>query len=121
MFEIEFENKEGKKELVWQTSWGFTTRSIGVMVMIHGDDKGLVLPPKVARFQVVIIPIIYKSSDKTGMMAMVDELHAQLKKQGIRSHVDDRDTYRPGWKYNDWELKGVPLRIEFGPKDFEKG
>jgi len=121
MFKIEYEDKAGKKQIPWQTSWGFTTRSIGVMVMVHSDDKGLVLPPRIAPIQVVIVPITMSGSDANKQRTVCADLAAQLKAAGVRVEVDDRDNYNPGWKYNFWEMKGVPLRLELGPKDLEKG
>ncbi|KAH7283847.1 hypothetical protein KP509_34G026500 [Ceratopteris richardii] len=119
MFEIFFEDDKGERSLVWQNSWAFTTRVIGVMVMIHGDDKGLVLPPKVATVQVVIIPVPYKNVDFNQMLDACNEVSQKLESAGLRVKQDTRDNYPPGWKYSDWELKGVPLRIEIGPKDIE--
>lgn len=126
MFDITVEDpaKKGSHLHVWQNSWGLSTRVIGVMVMVHGDDKGLVLPPRVAKIQAVIIPIgINKNTSaeaKAGHEAKIEELRATLKKVGVRTESDWRDGYTIGWKFNDWELKGVPLRIEFGFKDAEK-
>ena len=121
MFDIQYETEEeGKKDFAWQNSWGLTTRTIGVMIMTHGDDKGLVLPPKVAHVQAVVIPIPNsKMSDeeKAVMTCKCDEMLHSLKAMGIRTTSDKRDNYTPGWKYNYWELRGVPLRIELGPKD----
>ena len=119
MFKIEYEDSQGKKQIPWQTSWGFTTRSIGVMVMVHADDTGLVLPPRIAPLQVVLIPIVTKESSAK-MKQVLHDLAEGLKAAKVRVNVDDRDNYNPGWKYNHWELKGVPLRIELGPKDMEK-
>lgn len=119
MFNIEFENTSGGRSHVWQNSWGLTTRSIGVMVMLHGDDKGLVLPPMVAPIQVVVVPIM--SKDSAAVVAKATEFVSQLKAVGLRAFLDDRVNYTPGWKFNHWELKGVPLRVEIGPKDLEKG
>ncbi|KAI0834119.1 proline-tRNA ligase-like protein [Hypoxylon sp. FL0890] len=126
MFDITVEdpNEKGKHINVWQNSWGLSTRVIGVMVMIHGDDKGLVLPPRIAKFQTIIIPVgITKSTtpeDKTKHYEKLAEIKDTLKKAGVRAEEDLRDGYTPAWKFNDWELKGVPLRIEFGPKDAAK-
>ncbi|KAI4378233.1 hypothetical protein MLD38_015742 [Melastoma candidum] len=118
MFEIYFENEKGEKNMVWQNSWAYSTRTIGVMVMVHGDDKGLVLPPKVASVQVVVIPVPYKDADMQGIFDACTSTMNALCEAGIRAEVDLRDNYSPGWKYSNWELKGVPLRIEIGPKDF---
>lgn len=122
MFNIEYEAENAGKAHPWQNSWGMTTRTIGVMIMVHGDDKGLVLPPRVAQIQTVIIPIVNKklSPDEIKLMQQkVEETAAALKKIGVRATTDTRDNYTPGWKYNHWELKGVPLRIELGPRDME--
>ncbi|KAI1856759.1 hypothetical protein JX265_011400 [Neoarthrinium moseri] len=123
MFDITVEDpaEKGKHINVWQNSWGLSTRVIGVMVMIHGDDKGLVLPPRIAKNQVVVIPVgITKSTTPEAKAAHEEQLQsikATLKKAGVRAVDDLREGYTPGWKFSDWELKGVPLRIEFGPKD----
>jgi len=117
MFKIEFEDKNGQKQMVWQNSWGLTTRTLGVMIMVHADDDGLILPPRAAPTQVVLIPIVY--ADAGPLVAQSHELANELRAAGVRIEVDDRDNYNPGWKYNHWEVKGVPLRIELGPKDME--
>mmetsp|Transcript_3564 Transcript_3564/g.2592 ORF Transcript_3564/g.2592 Transcript_3564/m.2592 type:complete len:154 (+) Transcript_3564:1322-1783(+) len=121
MFDVWFEDENKEKKFVWQTSWGFTTRSIGVMVMLHSDNKGLVLPPRVAQYQVVLIPIVHKADDHKSILQKIDELAHQLKQGGIRVFVDDRDNYNPGWKFNHWELKGIPLRVELGRNDLAAG
>jgi len=116
-FNIKFVDEDKKEKIPWQSSWGFSTRLIGALVMVHGDDKGLVLPPKIANNKAVIIPIIFeKSKDK--ILKKANELNKKL--ENYNSFVDDRDNYSPGWKFNEWELKGVPLRIELGPNDLEK-
>ncbi|CAI0432453.1 unnamed protein product [Linum tenue] len=117
MFEINFENEKGEKGMVWQNSWAYSTRTIGVMVMVHGDDKGLVLPPKVASVQVVVVPVPYKDADTQGILDACTATVETLSEAGIRAESDLRDNYSPGWKYSQWEMKGVPLRIEIGPKD----
>jgi len=119
MFDIQFENDKGEKQYAWQNSWGLTTRSIGITVMVHGDNKGLILPPRVAPVQVVVIPILYKDKDNGQILQKGKELFKMVTDHGIRSHLDDREGYNPGWKYNHWEVKGVPIRLEFGPKDME--
>lgn len=124
MFKIEYESDTASKEKKhpFQNSWGMTTRTIGVMIMIHADNKGLVLPPRVAQIQSVIIPIPNKKVSKDivdAMIIKVGELEQTLKEAGVRVTTDCRDNYTPGWKYNHWELKGVPVRIELGPRDFE--
>lgn len=120
VFDIKFIGEDEKEHYVWQTSWGFSTRVIGALVMVHGDDKGLVLPPKVAPIHVVIIPILYKGADEEAILAKARETCAKLREKGITATIDDRKEYTPGWKFNDWELKGVPLRIEIGPRDFKQ-
>ena len=120
MFEIVFLDKEKKKQLAWQTSWGVTTRTIGVLVMMHGDNKGLVLPPKVAPTQVVIVPIKTSKDSAEEIFGKGNEIYEQLKNAGIRVIYDDSDMHTPGWKYAQWELKGVPIRIEYGKKDLSK-
>ncbi|XP_066350975.1 proline--tRNA ligase, cytoplasmic [Miscanthus floridulus] len=117
MFDITFENEKGVREMVWQNSWAYTTRSIGVMVMTHGDDKGLVLPPKVAPIQVIVIAVPYKDADTTAIKGACESTVYTLNQSGIRADQDTRENYSPGWKYSHWEMKGVPLRIEIGPKD----
>ncbi|KAL8497014.1 hypothetical protein ACS0TY_020630 [Phlomoides rotata] len=117
MFEIKFENDKGEKEMVWQNSWAYTTRTIGVMIMVHGDDKGLVLPPKVASVQIIVIPVPYKDANTQGIYDACTATVNSLSEAGIRAEADFRDNYSPGWKYSHWEMKGVPLRIEIGPKD----
>eukprot|EP01125_Pyxidicula_operculata_P006829 TRINITY_DN2345_c0_g1_i1.p1 TRINITY_DN2345_c0_g1~~TRINITY_DN2345_c0_g1_i1.p1 ORF type:complete len:523 (-),score=117.29 TRINITY_DN2345_c0_g1_i1:67-1599(-) len=116
IFNINFENDKGEKDLAWQNSWGLTTRSIGIMLMVHGDNKGIVMPPRVAPVQVVLVPI-YKGKNNDVVNAKCNEITKQLADAGVRAEADLRDTYRPGWKYSHWELKGVPIRIELGERD----
>ena len=118
-FEVKFADKDNVEHFAWQTSWGVSWRLIGAMIMAHGDDKGLVLPPKVAPMQVVIIPIYKNDNDKEKVMTKVDEITNTLESKNIRVQVDSREEFTPGYKFNDWELKGVPIRIEIGPKDIE--
>ena len=120
MFNIWFEDDKGKKQFVWQNSWGLTTRSIGVMVMWHGDDKGLVIPPRVAATQVIIIPILNKT-DSEAIIHKCREIAEELQRIGVRVEIDERDNYHPGWKFNHWEVMGVPLRLELGPIDLNAG
>jgi prolyl-tRNA synthetase len=115
-FNITFLDRNQKRQRAWQTSWGFSSRLIGALVMLHGDDKGLVLPPGVAPVQVVIVPI-YKGNTREGVLKESEKLAKKLK---FRTEVDRRDSYTPGWKFNYWEMKGVPLRIEIGPRDIKK-
>jgi len=118
MFHIRFEDEQGGSAIPWQTSWGLTTRTIGVCVMVHGDNKGLVLPPRVAPIQVIVIPIPLKgSTDFADLVKYADDIRMTLKRQGVRVDIDSRQNYNPGWKFNHWELKGVPIRIEVGPRD----
>ena len=116
-FNIKFQNREGKEEYVYQTSWGITTRLIGAVIMAHGDNRGLKLPPKVAPIQAVIVPI---AQHKDGVLEKSNEIFEELK-SNYRVKLDDRDNYSTGFKFNDWEMRGVPVRIEIGPKDIEKG
>jgi len=115
-FDITFLDETQKKQWAWQTSWGISTRLIGALVMVHGDDKGLVLPPKIAPLQIVIVPI-YQDKSKKQVLEEADKLAKLL--GTFRVHVDIRDWYTPGWKFHEWEMKGVPLRIEIGPRDIE--
>lgn len=120
-FDVKFTNKEGKQEYVWATSWGVSTRLMGALIMTHSDDNGLVLPPKLAPIQVVIVPI-YKTDEQLQQITdKVDELIVEFKKKGISVKFDDRTTQKPGFKFAEWELKGVPVRIAVGPKDLENG
>ena len=116
-FEIEFSDENNKLQHPFQTSWGVSTRLIGMIIMAHGDDKGLKLPPNLAPIQVVIVPIIPKKSDKDLVMKKVEEINKLLDE--YRVEIDDRDEVTPGFKFNEWELKGVPIRIEIGPRDIE--
>lgn len=121
-FDVTFQDTDGKEKDVWGTSWGVSTRLLGALIMTHSDDNGLVLPPPVAPVQVVIVPIPPKKNDEEGIIAMnkaLDDLVAKLKAEGIRVKVDDRDFVRNGAKYFEWERKGVPLRIELGPRDLK--
>jgi prolyl-tRNA synthetase len=120
VFDIKFIGEDEKEHDVWQTSWGFSTRMIGALVMVHGDDKGLVLPPRIAPTQVVIVPIPYKGAEAEAIAAKAKELFEGLQKKGIAVVLDDRGEYTPGWKFNEWELKGVPLRVEIGPRDVKQ-
>jgi prolyl-tRNA synthetase len=120
VFEIKFLDEKEKESLVWQTSWGISTRMIGALILVHGDDKGLVLPPKVAPVQVVIVPIPYKDADSDVILSKAKEIFQNLQAEGIEVILDDRTEYTPGWKFNEWELKGVPIRIEIGPRDMKQ-
>jgi prolyl-tRNA synthetase len=118
-FEVKFATKEGGLEYVWGTSWGVSTRLMGALIMAHSDDNGLVLPPKLAPFQVVIVPI-YRGEDELALISVkAKEIMTDLRKAGISVKYDDRDTQKPGWKFAEYELKGVPVRIALGPRDLE--
>ncbi len=119
-FELKYADKENVESYAWQTSWGVSWRLIGGMIMVHGDDRGLVLPPRVAPIQVIIIPIYYSDEDKEKIQTISKEIEEKLKNAEIRVQVDNREQLTPGFKFNDWEMKGIPLRIEIGPKDLEK-
>ena len=120
-FEVKYADKNNVESFVWQTSWGVSWRLIGGMIMVHGDDKGLVLPPRVAPIQVVIIPIYHSDEEKKIILEKSREIELNLMDQSIRVHLDDRDQVTPGFKFNDWEMKGIPIRIELGPKDMTEG
>lgn len=118
-FGIKFIGKDGKEHYVWQTSWAVTTRLIGALIMVHGDDKGLILPPKIAPHQVVIVPIYHKKKERDAVIKKSRAILEIIKKTGVEAFVDDREEYTPGWKFNDWELKGVPIRIEIGSEELK--
>ena len=118
VFGIEYLDEDGQLKYVHQTSWGVSTRLMGALVMVHGDDRGLKIPPKIAPIQVVIVPIAPKNKREM-VLEKAAELRTQLKQTGIRVHLDDREEHTPGYKYNDWEMRGVPLRLEVGPRDIE--
>ena len=119
-FELTFQSENGKEEYAWNTSWGVSTRLVGGVVMTHGDDNGLVIPPRLAPTQVVIIPIL-AGEETSEVLAKADEVLDQLKNTGVRARIDNRDHLSPGAKYFEWERKGVPFRVEIGPRDLEKG
>jgi prolyl-tRNA synthetase len=119
-FDVMFQTETGTREYVYATSWGLSTRMIGALIMAHGDDNGIVIPPKLAITQVVVVPISRKPEEHQRVMQSVDNFAAQFKAAGIGFKIDDRDQHSPGWKFNEWEKRGVPLRIEVGPKDLEK-
>jgi len=118
-FDVKYTTKEGKQEFVWATSWGVSTRLMGALVMTHSDDKGLVLPPKLAPIQVVIVPIYKTEEELQAINAKVGKMQSELKSKGISVKYDNRTTHKPGWKFAEYELKGVPLRIAIGPRDME--
>ena len=120
-FDIQYLDKNNTLQYCHTTSWGLSTRMIGAVIMVHGDDQGLKLPPKIAPIQVVLIPIYKTNDEKSKVMEVAERVFAELKAAGVRIKMDDRDEVTPGFKFNDWEMRGVPLRIEIGPKDVEKG
>lgn len=120
-FDVKFTDKEGKQDFVWATSWGVSTRLIGALIMTHSDDNGLVLPPTLAPDQVVIVPIYRDDEQFEATSKVANEIMTELRALGIRVKFDNRDTHKPGWKFNEYELKGVPVRIAIGPKDVENG
>jgi len=118
-FDISFIDKDEQRKFVWQNTFGFSTRVLGVMVAIHGDDKGLVIPPRIARIQAVIIPI-YNDTNKWDVINIAKGIEKEIAKHA-RTYLDDRDSYSPGWKFNEWEVKGIPIRIEIGERDIKAG
>ena len=118
-FDVKFATKDGDLDLVWGTSWGVSTRLIGALIMAHSDDNGLVLPPKLAPIQVVIVPIVKDKNQYRLIDEKVESIMQKMKARGISVHYDNRDTYKPGWKFAEYELKGVPLRLAIGPRDLE--
>ncbi len=119
-FNIQYTDKNNELQYAWTTSWGLSTRMVGAIIMTHGDDKGLILPPRLAPIQVVIVPIYRSDAEKGLVMEAANRIFTELKAAGIRLKMDDREEVTPGFKYNDWEMRGVPLRMEIGPKDVEK-
>jgi prolyl-tRNA synthetase len=119
-FDVTFQTDQGTRDYVYATSWGLSTRMIGALIMAHGDDNGIVIPPKLATIQLVVIPIFRKPEERARVMEAVNAFAASLKSAGIGFKIDDREQYSPGWKYNEWEKRGVPLRIEVGPRDLDK-
>jgi prolyl-tRNA synthetase len=119
-FEVRYLDQGGQLQHCWTTSWGLSTRVIGAIIMVHGDDQGLVLPPKLAPYQVVIVPIYKTDEEKSSVMDAAGKLKAELVAANVRVTLDEREGQSPGWKFNDWEMRGVPLRVELGPKDVAK-
>jgi len=119
-FNIQYSDQKNELQHAWTTSWGLSTRFIGAIIMTHGDDQGLILPPRLAPIQVVIVPIFKSAADKSAVLDVTERVAQDLKSASIRLKVDYREEVNPGFKYNDWEMRGVPLRIEIGPKDVEK-
>jgi prolyl-tRNA synthetase len=120
-FDLKFQSEAGQEEYAWNTSWGVSTRLVGGLVMTHGDDAGIVIPPRLAPVQVVVVPIYRKDEERTAVVEKAHALKARMVEAGIRVRVDDRDHLNPGAKFWEWERKGVPFRMEIGPKDMEKG
>lgn len=119
-FGVKFLDKDGKEKNPYTTSWGISTRVLGGLIMTHGDDRGLIVPPKVAPLEIVIVPI-YKDDSKNRVLMHSNMILKKLKAKGLKAKLDDRESYTPGWKFNEWELKGVPLRMEIGPRDIDNG
>ena len=119
-FEVRYLDQNGQLQHCWTTSWGLSTRVIGAIIMVHGDDQGLVLPPKLAPYQVVVVPIFKTDEEKTAVFDAARKLKAELVKADVRVTLDEREGFSPGWKFNDWEMRGVPVRVELGPKDVAK-
>jgi prolyl-tRNA synthetase len=119
-FNIQFTNKENQLEYAYTTSWGVTTRLIGALIMVHGDDKGLMVPPQIAPTQLVIVTI-GKNEEREEVLQFTNQVQEDLKAQNIRVKVDARENYSPGWKFNEYELKGIPIRLEVGPRDLKEG
>jgi prolyl-tRNA synthetase len=120
-FEIRYLDQGGTLQHCWTTSWGLSTRVVGAIIMVHGDDQGLILPPRIAPYQVVIVPIFKTDEEKTLVIEAAKRIREQLVKADIRVKLDEREGQSPGFKFNDWEMRGVPLRMEVGPKDVAKG
>ena len=119
-FDVKYLDQHGQQQFCWTTSWGLSTRFIGAIIMVHGDDQGLVLPPKLAPYQVVIVPIYKTDEERASVQGVARKLKEELVKADIRVTLDEREGPSPGWKFNDWEMRGVPLRVELGPKDVAK-
>jgi prolyl-tRNA synthetase len=128
-FDVSFQNKEGKREAPWATSWGVSTRLIGGLIMTHSDDQGLIVPPRLAPIHAVIVPIYKTAEERASVLEAANKLAASIRDLPLRewlnyepvsAKVDDREQYQPGFKFNEWELKGVPVRVEIGPKDVAK-
>jgi prolyl-tRNA synthetase len=120
-FDCQFQNKNNELEYVWATSWGVSTRLIGALIMVHSDDAGLILPPRLAPVQVGLVPIYRSDEDRENVLAAAREIEKELKAVGIRIHIDDRDGFRPGWKFAEYEVQGVPVRLALGPRDVQNG
>jgi len=119
-FEIKYLGKDEQTHYAWNASWGVSWRLIGAIIMLHGDDRGLVMPPRIAPVQVVVVPIPYKDAEEANIKDQAKLTTKKLEEAGVRVSLDDREQYTPGWKFNEWELKGVPLRIEIGPRDVSR-
>ncbi len=120
-FNMKYLTRENTQEYCWTTSWGMSTRMVGAIIMAHGDDRGLRLPPRLAPYQVVFVPIYRSDKHRDAVLQRIHELQRELKAGGIRTHLDDRESLTPGYKFNDWELRGVPIRIDLGPRDLASG
>jgi prolyl-tRNA synthetase len=119
-FEVKYLDQNGQLQHCWTTSWGLSTRVVGAIIMVHGDDQGLILPPKLAPYQMVIVPIFKNAEEKAVVLDAARKVKGELAKANLRVTLDEREGSSPGWKFNDWEMRGVPLRVELGPKDVAK-
>src|SRR5205823_5825830 len=119
-FDVKYLDQNGQLQHCWTTSWGLSTRVVGAIIMVHGDDQGLVMPPKLAPYQAVIVPIFKTDEEKKTVFETARKLKTDLVKADVRVTLDEREGQSPGWKFNDWEMRGVPLRVELGPKDVAK-
>ncbi len=120
-FDVTYLDQNNETQFCWGTSWGVSTRMVGAIIMVHGDDQGLRLPPVLAPVQVVVVPIYKGDDERRTVLGGVRELSSELESGGLRVHVDDREEYTPGWKFNEWEMRGVPLRLEIGPREVQEG
>jgi prolyl-tRNA synthetase len=120
-YDVTFLDDRGEEQYAWGTSWGMTTRTVGAVIMTHGDDKGLRLPPALAPVQVVIVPIYRSDDERARVLQVADKIKDELVSNSVKARLDDRDQYRPGYKFSEWELKGVPIRVEIGPRDIDAG
>ncbi|MDX1416364.1 MAG: proline--tRNA ligase [Candidatus Promineifilaceae bacterium] len=119
-FDIQYLDRNNELQYCWTTSWGFSTRVVGAVIMVHGDDQGIVMPPRIAPIHTVIVPIYKKDAEKVHVLEAANRISDELKDAGMRVKIDDRENLSPGYKFNDWELRGVPTRVEIGPRDLEK-
>jgi prolyl-tRNA synthetase len=120
-FDVTFQDENGERQFVWATSWGVSTRLLGAVIMVHSDNKGLVIPPRIAATHMVVIPIWYSEEDKRKVISYIDKKVKPLIPDNVRFIIDDRDQFKAGWKFHEWEKRGIPIRLEVGPRDVESG